>query len=244
MNFSQKKRLERAFAIEFLRLVGVKETIDPLHNESPDVLVRRYSNTLGVEVTQIYTGTNSQGISRITIEGGWDLVLSHLEQLAKDHQLPGMHADFFFDANYHVPKSNSKAMAHELLKLIENNLPEKESTYRMPHGYYGLPKGLLGFSIDRLIDYRPSLFTFADSIWVPYLSEDQIMEVISKKESLRTNYLKNCDEIWLLIVLYGGRASGLVEITESITSTMYQYKFDNVFLFDAITERIWKLNRS
>lgn len=244
MNQEQQKELERAFASEFLKLAGIEDPIDPDHLESPDVIITRPNNTLGVEVTQIFIGHNTQGISRVHVEGGWDLVLSRLEQLARSNNLPGMHADFLFDVDHHIPKSKSQQMAERLLELVISNKPEKGGVYRMPPDYYELPKGLNSFTIDRLIDFQPSLFTSSDASWVPWLTADHIVKSIKKKEPLRTDYLQNCDEIWLLLVLYGGKASGLAQISDSLIQTKFDHNFDQMFLFDAITERIWPLQKN
>lgn len=241
MQREEKKRLEFLFGIKFLTQQDSTLSSKAENAESPDILIN--SGDIGIEVTQI-GNVLSNNTPRMQLEGSWDSLIEKLQSTWNQQNLPGCHISLSFNQRRHIPKSEIKEVAFEILKFIKQFVPEDGQYYLPTDDIHITPRYLQAFSIERLVKYEKGIFSYGDSIFSPKLTVQEVQKAIDKKEFLRLDYLEKCKEIWLLIVLYGGRASGDFIIGDKVTQHDFDFMFDKVFLFDALPNKFWELNKS
>lgn len=237
----EKERLEYMFGIEFLKKFD--ESLVPFSrkDESPDIIIS--SKRVGLEITQLSNSINN-GISRMQLEGSWDSLIENLRIKWKEKHMPGCHVSLTFIRSKHIPKKDINKVSDEIIEFIKGFIPKIGNCYYSKDGEYEMPSYLLSFRIERILNYKKGIFTFGDFIFSPDLEFKTIERAIKKKDKLRNEYLKKCDNIWLLLVAYGGRASGDFVIKENLINHEYLFGFDKVFLFDAIPKKYWQLKKS
>ncbi len=240
MTREEKKYLEREFAKVFLKEIGISKLPDPSHLNEPDVIIYD-SDILGIEVTQIYTGIDQNGISKVATEGGWDFVLDLAQNIWINSNQPKAHVVLTFNSAHHISKGEGRKTASALVELIQNYIPEPDNSFYSDENFMILPNGIVEFHIHRYNEMDTTIWSFNDSSWPPKLTSEEVQQIIIKKEERREAYLTKCDRIWLLLVLYGGRAAGNFDIPKQIYDMQYRFGFDRIFLFDAIPKRIWQL---
>jgi len=241
MRRDEKARLEFLFGIKFLDQLDSTLSSRVKKSESPDILIN--SGDIGLEITQI-GNVMSNKIPRLQLEGSWDSVIERIQSAWNLQKLPGCYVSLSFNQRRHIPKSEINTVSIEIIKFIKDFVPETGHFYFSTDDIQISPKYLQAFSIERLVKHEKGIFNFEDSIFSPKLEVQKVQKAIDKKESLRLGYLKKCREIWLLIVLYGGRASGDFIIEDNLTHHDFIYSFDRVFLYDTLPKKFWELHKS
>jgi len=75
------------------------------------------------------------------------------------------------------------------------------------------------------------------AVWVKDVKKDEIQNIIHKKEKIISNYCRNCDENWLLIVIEGIDPSSIIYISKDTTDNLYDFTFDKVLLFNVVEKK-------
>lgn len=235
------KRLEFEFGKAFFKELNEGSIDSLIHDDNPDFFTsnERY---IGFELTQIHNETVTES-TRAHVEGSWDSLMYKLKEIWDSKLLPSCHVRLYFREPIPINKKRIAQEAEEIVILISQHLPEPDSEYRSPDWMLINIPNLIGFEIERIFKHESSIWSYSDSIWAPSLNPLLIQETIDKKEKKRKAYLKRCYEIWLVIALYGGRASGNFNIPAYTTKHNYSCYFDRLFLFDCIPKKIYELNR-
>ncbi len=240
MDRETKKLLEGQFGRAFIEEFEEIRFKQFYRDDCPDFFVEREKLT-GLELTQIYNST-STGVIRSSVEGSRDSLVSQLKKMWDARELPACHVNLRFTEPIPIYKRNINPLANCIIELIKRYIPEKGAYFDSPDWLEINVKNLTGFAIERIVEYDTSIWTYSDTIWSPTLEPFLVQEVIDRKEEKRKKYLKRCIEIWLVIVIYGGRLSGDFIIPDGITDHYFESEFDRLFLFDAIPGRIIELN--
>lgn len=82
------------------------------------------------------------------------------------------------------------------------------------------------------------------AFWVPVASVDKIQDVIDEKEQKISEYQKNVDSIWLLIVMDGFSGATAWSIDDKVISHHFETEFDNVVLLDRAMNKTHTLLRA
>lgn len=240
---NDKKSREQQFGIEFLKqvnpefisMIWKKDDPDPV----PDIILMNQPIT-GIEITQI-SNTLKDGHPRMHREGSWDIVLNDIGKMWLEKGYPPAHINILFNQDTTITKISSKNYAKITIDFIKDFIPPDGQSFHSKDELITIPSVLYGFMIERKVKYDKPMFTYSDYIWSPYLEVSAIQGVINKKEKKRVDYLKNCELIWLLIVLYSGKASGNFLIPQEVLEHQYFSHFHKVFLFDAVPKNFWEL---
>ncbi len=242
MSRKEEKELERRFVNAFLQTIGNTNILDPNDREEPDFLLNDLQ-LIGIEVTQLFSDPNIGEVSRVNTEGGWDGLLELALKMWIDSGKTKVDVRIMFNDTIHIRKTERLIFATELIVLIDKYLPEPGESFWSQDDMLGLPRGIVEFHIHRVLGKESPNWRFNDAAWTPELTTETVQKRIDKKEERRSVYLQNCDNIWLLLVLYGRRPSGSFIVPESVFNSKYQFEFDKVFIFNAIPKHIWELHR-
>lgn len=241
-------------SIEKLHFSYFKETCKDLptgivndYGENPDFLIKHDSGMLGIEHTQLFKRTKHPNIPQALESFRKQIVDTAKKCCEKD--VPPLFVNVWFYFNQTVPKNRKQE-----IKRISENLVNfvKKWHQKNPFKYYD------SFS------YPPELPNIAQIIIVhagngknglPYhhwtveapavvqnLTTDKIQNCINEKNKRYGEYLKRCDECWLLIVFDLFKDSQSFEVS-SIIDKRFESKFDRIFFWDASHRRdLWELH--
>ncbi len=237
MNRNEKDRLEYLFGMEFLNEYVPSLARLSKKYESPDIVIP--SKQIGLELTQI----SNSGKSGFHFEGSWDSLVEAIRIKWNTLKLPACHVSLSISQGYCIPKKRINSVCDEIIELVSEYIPEQGKYYFSKDCEDRLPKYLFAFSIERMVKRDEGVISYSYGIFSPVLSPSVVQEAIRKKEFMRCHYLKKCKEIWLLIIMYGGRASGDFIINEQVINHSYLFHFDKVFLFDALPKKYWELSQ-
>ena len=240
MSSQEKKDLERQFTHAFLKTIKNSDQYNLDDHEEPDFILNE-SGRIGIEVTQVFTETINSENPRIKIEGGWDDVLELAHTIWISTSRPNVDLRIMFNDSIHIGKNGKPIIAKELVKLVDQYLPELDESFWSSDDIIELPRGSVEFHIHRYSGMEISSWRFNDVAWTPNLSSRLLQNTITKKEKRRNIYLESCEKIWLLMVLYGRRPSGSFIIPDTISKVKYHFDFDKVYLFNAFPARTWEL---
>lgn len=176
------------------------------------------------------------------LEGSLDFLLKKMENLWIELNYPPAHVIIYLDNTNPVSKNDSTLLANQIVNYIKDYIPREGQVFYSEEDMLINPDKLKFFKIERIFKYDQIIFNYFDHIWSPNLTTFEIQNVIDKKEIKRERiYQKNCDVIWLLIVLYSGKASGNFIIPQEVLEHQYFSHFNKVFLFDAVPKKFWEL---
>lgn len=75
----------------------------------------------------------------------------------------------------------------------------------------------------------------------PEVPTSYIRERIQDKNTKITEYRDRCDEIWLLLVVDGGRPSTFFDVAGEVLENVYDSKFDQTYLSDFQRKQVHEL---
>lgn len=179
-------------------------------SENPDFLIYREKDILGIEITEIFKKHNPQRepAPLQAIETGWAKTCEQADKLWSEFELPNIEVSVDFNDHYHVNDSNIGRLAKILVKIAGQNIPDKNNfallkSENFPLNYF--PDEILSTIISRSDNLASSYWHFGHGGFVPELKEEQIIERITKKNKRVDDYLKKCNEVWLLLIIHGWR---------------------------------------
>lgn len=88
------------------------------------------------------------------------------------------------------------------------------------------------FTVDRLHSYAQSRWQWLEAISRKEGVVDLIQGRIDEKTRKRKNYLKSCDDCWLLIVADSFRASGSFEFDDTCRAHVFESPFSRTYFMD------------
>jgi len=196
----KKKRLERFYLDEFLKLLGVvPDNIQEI--ESPDFILDINKIRIGVELTEFHSDSKGEhGQPRRLIEESWkSLQQSIMDSVRKNGELDKTCGFLNFRVLDLPPKSKYDSFIKELillsLDMIKTNIQRTKPGPNFPL----LRKYLKEFELKKTnIRISWEWNYIADSIG---LTEPELINAIQPKIERSSDYKeKGFDELWLLIV--------------------------------------------
>jgi len=207
-------------------------------SERPDYLLKYSGGVIGLEITALSNSKRSE------IRSAQDKVFQKAMQIAEEKCLPIMEvtAKFRADSN----KINIENAAIELVNIIQSKLCEITNDniyYLQDFGgkYFSIIFANLGTinGINWLKNHR------WHHSYMNFVSIDPINDLqntIDVKSKKINEYLKHCDECWLLIGVDEWSASEAVDLTEKGINHVYISRFKKTFFLRNIDSKLVYLN--
>ena len=211
----------------------------------PDFVIRGTEPLIGIELTELYRGIDSDGVNRRQVEGVRDQVLAGAKALwdAASHPPLEVHVSFNHRTLKTPTKAQIKSLAKRLTEIVQDNLPSFGEHRRLSWDWrhaQSLPDGVHGISIIRLAHER-SYWVGTDADFVPPVDAQHLQARIAAKTTKAALYRTASPITWLLIVLESHRLSGSFDLASPAFETMYQSAFARTIVFDAFTSTIREL---
>jgi len=214
--------------------------------QKPDFRYQNGKLITGIEHTEIKRIKSAQGKPSLAqLKGLHREIIKRAERLAVEQGVAPLHVKVLFhDHFYRYPNKGEKA-AQGLLTSITSNLEKILKTETGNSIKIEAPEPFVGISMIYatsgrafgkiwLTDHRWEVME-SGTVSTMFISE--LQDTINKKNQKIDDYLKFCDECWLLIVADRTRADQKYCFTPEMQGHMYESKFQRTFFLE-IVERL------
>lgn len=215
---------------------------EPEHADSPDFLIHFHNQTLGVECTEIYSREKTNGISLKQQEERKDRIIENAKQFVIKNNIPPIHITVMFSES--IEKEREGILTIELIKAVINNYPAKgemNDVEGWEDGGKVLPDEIKHIYIANIPGYKNHVWHFME-VWCPETDfTEQLQSEIDRKSEKVANYLKKCDECWLIVSALGFSRSTAFKPSKEMLEHIYNSPFERVFFVEAFSRDIVEL---
>lgn len=205
-----------------------------IHDDDPDFIVQVEKGPIGIEHTELLRqGWTDRGSYLKAQENEWQKALWKAKQLYETRELPPLDVAVFWNEHLRLTSARRKELQTELADIIATHLPRQNESHEiegtgLPDS--PLPEEVHSIRIARFDFLTKNHWNFPQADWVPELSNEEIREVIAKKEEPLPSYRQKCSGVWLLIVVEGLFPSSLYDVADAVREREFQSEFDKLFL--------------
>lgn len=200
------------------------------YGENPDFLWKHSLGVLGIEHTQLFKITKHPNAPQ-ALESFRQQIVESAKECCND--IPPLCVRVWFIFNQRVPKNRAveiKRISRSLAAIVKKwhrNNPKKH--YEILKSPSQIPSLFLSVSIARSRYHWWIVDSAACQLDFP---TKEIQDRINKKNRRYKEYLKKCDECWLLIIVDIFRDSQSFEIPNQIDHR-FESKFERIYYMDA-----------
>ncbi|HSH24256.1 MAG TPA: hypothetical protein VLA13_01770 [Massilibacterium sp.] len=219
--------------------------METICDENPDFILKNDSETIGIEHRRVVKPSD---------EKGFDL---KQEEKVQQKTLNLACEKFYLSTGKYVwvtvlfanrTKINAKQLAPVIAKIVENNIPRKDTSKEVKKYDKDFNK-LLPDEINKIKIYSSenlegNYWSFVGAGFNEYLEPDLVQKAINDKNDKLPNYREThpeCLSYWLLLTIHGFRSSSWFKIADDFNSNKFKFDFDKVFLFDVQEMNYYKL---
>lgn len=241
---NNKKARERKLLDEVRQIYPAFPVGEIADNESPDFLIRKNTKIIGVELVDYIRGENKGESIERRNEVLWQKIANVAKKsFESKHNIPLM-IHFHWNQRHFLRKSEISHLSKDVVLLVENHIPAQlfEKIRIGADEIKGtLLENVIPFiTITRVRNEKQSLWGFISSGGIE-VQTIEIQHLIDKKSDKAQEYLRQCDEIWLIIVADGQYISSNIDLPEATTSNVYISLFEQVLIYDRIYKSIFQL---
>ena len=236
-NSQNKKRVEK------LHFVYFKERCNELpvgivdgDGENPDFLIKHDSGVLGIEHTQLFKITKHPNAPQALESFRKQIVEAAKKYCEKD--IPPLFIEVWFDFNQVVPKNRkqeikeiSESLADFVKKWHQQNPSESFAHFRYPPEIPSIFQICITHAWNGKAGLPYHLWTVEGPAVVHDFTIEKVQSCVNEKNARYEEYLKRCDECWLLIAVDRFRNSQSFEVPDRINHR-FESKFERVFYMD------------
>lgn len=215
--------------------------------QQPDFRYQSNKLIIGIEHTEIKRTKSVQGIPPLAqLKGTHRQIVQKAERTAMKQGLPPIHVQVLFhDRFYRYPNKGEKTV-QGLLDTVLKNLNKVLETETGNSIRLDPPSPFVGISaVYATSGTAYGKVWLSDHRWevmepgtVSTAFAHEIQNAITKKNKKIDDYLKTCDQCWLLIVADRTRADQKFAFTPEMQTHVYESKFEKTFFLE-IAERFF-----
>lgn len=221
-------------------------------SQKPDFLFQCGESIIGLEHTEIKRVRSSQGIPSLAqLKGIHRGIVRKAGRLAAEQGLPPLNVEVNFHDHYYRFKQKGDQAVQGLLDTVKKNL---DKIMKMETGNsvkIDPPTPFIGIS---LVYVTPGTATNG-KVWlnhhrwevmepgfvsIGFIPELQV--AITKKNRINNEYLKRCDQCWLLVVADRTKADQKFEFTPEMQKQIYESEFEKTFYMEIAQRFLTELN--
>ena len=213
-------------------------------SEEPDFLIRHPQRSIGIELTDLYWKSPTNGIPQQAQESLRNRIVKEAQRLYTQRGLPNLHVSVHFNPSYTPTKKNVLRLAIAIDELVAKNVPPLGEPYSEDYDWENrsyFPEEVIHIGAWNLPNAKTPFFTSPSASFVPTLEADDVVRALALKESKLPSYRQSCDEAWLLVNFDVGQLSTFFEHDDEVFHRAYSSGFDRVFLFRQVRSEIHEL---
>lgn len=235
-----KKGKERKNLLEFIEIFPEFKRGEIRDFEEPDFLMEDNSNIIGIEIVDFIRGQNKQGSADRRNEILRQVISEKAKRQFEEKNKVSLLISFFWNSHYLIQEKEIPKLVESICFTVENHIPSN------PHDSSNLSsENLAKANLDGVLhsikiwrnpDTNKSLWNITSSGWVS-TSIDELQRLIDSKNKLVKSYLRNCNEVELLIIADGHFISSMIDIPSEVINHKFSSFFSNVYIFDRIEKK-------
>jgi len=215
-----------------------------LESESPDFLISTKGKILGIELTKIFQKSNPKRLSLQASDSIITDIILRIRNLFEMNNLLGyeVHLDFHVDKN--IVKELREELAKKLFDVIIEHLPKENGWVEIKNDFENITKYPEEVSMISVYYSKGlSSINITDSKvgWVKNNMIEDLQKVISQKNSKVSNYLKSCENIWLLIHTISFSSCSFFIPSRETLEHYFDSNFGAVFFLNSFDREVHKL---
>lgn len=213
-------------------------------SEHPDFLISICDKVIGVELVDYVRGQDKGDSPYRRNEILWQRVADVARAVFESQHREPLMVHFLWHSHRHLRKSEVDAMANEAASVIENHIPVKLfDVIQIDHEQIGnreLAHYARSIRITRTREKEQVLWSFINAGFIS-VPANELQSLIESKDVKVTEYLRKCDEIWLLIVADGSQISSNAELHQDVIDHDYSSDFTNILFYDRLSKNVFQL---
>ena len=231
-----KKKLERQYLDSFKFLCrdfphGELED----DREIPDYVVRTGKKRIGIEIARIYKAAGNLKHPTQAVEATKESITVAARMYAENLELPPVHVTLFFTLQRHLSNNKVQDIAQRVAQVVREYMPPIGGSVSLEY-VDGRRKGQ-PIEVDLILINRVHPVDRHEWTWLemgaPHINAVQLFQQVIEEKSARLNdYLRDCDECWLLIVAPSFRPSGMIHPDTQSLSHTYNSPFSRTYFLD------------
>lgn len=239
-----KKARERKFLYEVSQKYPAFPVGEITETESPDFLIKQNTKIIGIEIVDYIRGQSKGESAERRNEVIWQKVANTAkETFESKHNIPLM-IHFHWNQSHFLRQSEISQLANDVVQLVENHIPTQLfENLRISSDELDNTRleNIVHFiTITKVRNEKQSLWSFISSGWIE-VQTNEIQHLIDTKNDKAQEYLRHCDEIWLIIVADGRYISSNIDLSEVATNNVYTSLFEQVLVYDHISKSVFPL---
>lgn len=214
--------------------------------ENPDFIVKRSTGRLGIEVTQLFRDVPDGKRPMQEQESLRQRVLNAAHAMYDGQAGPAIWVSVHFSTSVNLTKQRAPQLGEQIARLVLSSLPAPDDSTALEeqgNEQEKFPEEVSLISIRRRSFLTKSSWSDPVAEFVPECQPNAVQSVIDDKNGRYSDYQKEADEVWLLIVADGGNHSSWMDLSESVNMHRFDCKFDRAFLFRRSERQVVELLR-
>lgn len=234
------KEGERADLESFLRSRPDLGLRNPENSESPDFLFNHSGSRLGIELTRFSPPRDGSKFVPHEQDSLRKRVMGEARRVYEEAGGAPLHVDAIFNDHRPLKPSRVPELADELSEYLgwkAAGVPVyKEVPFSVRDKYPYLVE-IAHVTAFRVPEPSYGIWYAGQGGWVSQASEDDFARILMEKEPRVTTYLKNCDNVWLVVVFDTMAGADHVESPATPGQFNLPTEFQRVFSLDRIGDR-------
>lgn len=209
----------------------------------PDFSVKTKDGIIGREMTNIFRNTSLDNFSLKQVEAERIKILDNARKICEKDKVPPLIVDVFFNFST-VRNKRSNIVAEALAKLVKNNCPDPEKGFEAINEYentLNLPEEIYSVRIFRTIILTQHFWSAPEANFVQTDFVKELQWRIDEKNKKFPEYIKNCDQCWLIIYATGLAPSSFFFISDETKNHIYPSRFDKSIYMEVVNHKVVEL---
>lgn len=241
MTWSEQKDEELESVAALMSHLGMDCLVES--DDPPDTVLETEAGKIGVEVMDVMA--DQPGECR-----QWKAEEEKIYKLAKDHlqsdpRISPHWICFKFHRKYLTEKRRNRnvKVLYDFVRLnpAKSRVPECYQDAEGNEDGVNLPVEFERIKLSLIKDWPARLPPPDSGGFYSDQAGSEVAKAIAKKESKLPEYLKKCDQCWLLLVTIPDHAIGLLEWSSEKENHTFDTGFDRVFLYDRTNRSVHEL---
>lgn len=220
---SEQQQRELKLAKEALDALGI-QTTRMWSSDRPDVLAVIGGLQIGIEVTEVWTSEADIQRSR-----DWKRTVEFAQEALYGGP-PKITVQVSFANAVLDRKVTAKAIAEivNMVRLEDGGSVIIERPSLVDAQWW--PSCVQSVDVSRWDKISKPHWSVAETGWIQEWGATEVQERVDEKERKVATYLKQCDEVWLLLAATGEHIAGTIDLATSATESPLATSFARVFL--------------
>ena len=229
-----KDEIEKTYLDGFAKTLAMFPVGCLSKSENPNFLINNKEGTLGIELTRMFQKP-LQGQSPLRAQ---ESLRERITQLAKARYIalgqPPIRVGVLFNNRVVLRRKDVRPIAQMLADVAMRLIPDPGE--QRTEEYHSVNRSYFPEAVDVIVVGRPK--RLERSVWSLAATEDlrplstfDVQARITAKDARVSDYLRQCDRIWLVLCTCGAGLSSYLELSQEANQAMYQGKFARVFVY-------------